>query len=308
MSPPPLVRGQDQLEQLVRRLVAEELAQFLEMTYITRSSEDDDERQDVVRLYEDPNGQPSTIDLARFEQWGTITVPPNNEPAIILRRGDQGVLFPVTSNRYRPTGFKRGDHVVFCSKDGTRIALHGADSATPGAIEILTAAGSSAILDKDGNVDLTSSGNAKARLGADGKISIEAAQGAKVEMATDTLVTTLLKATHFGGNPAAPPPTAAPGPALKGGPAVATGTDASFLLTMAVLPPPPAPAGLLATVTFGTNYDSPPQFSIAAASPILAAPAGLGAISAVATQSQLMISTALPLLPGPCILSVTVKQ
>jgi hypothetical protein len=161
-GPPPLVQSQGQLEQMVRRVVAEEIAQFFEQTTIARSSEDDDERQDVVRLYEDPDsgGDPGTIDLARVELWGDIGIPPNKEPAIILRRGDHGVLFPVASNRYRPRGFKRGDRVLYSSAIGTMVVLRGdSDDATAGQVEVQTPSGAKVIIDKDGNVKIDAAAN-----------------------------------------------------------------------------------------------------------------------------------------------------
>lgn len=178
---PGITMSESAFRQLIRRYVTAELAQFLEMTTIARSSEDDDERQDVVRLYEDPDGEPGTIDLARFEGWGDIGIPPNDEPAIIVRRGDQGVLFPITSNRFRPTGYKRGDRVIFSNALGTKVVLRGdSDSATAGQVEVQTPIGAKIIIDKDGNVDAESSGGAKAHLDQAGSVAVDAAPGQDV--------------------------------------------------------------------------------------------------------------------------------
>lgn len=217
---------------------------------------------------------------------------------------------------YGPVDLHEGDAVAYSdvvTGAGTRVRLYGAHyeagGTAPGTIEIhaqhrgrrgseladppkaevviTTSAGATVQLDGDGKIILTSKDGASATL--DNQIVLETPAGAKLTMGADTLSESLLRVTHLGGNSAAARPTVAPGAALQGGTAVIAGSDFAFTLIMTAGPPPPGIPGVMATVTFGAAYSTPPAFSLS--------PAAIP-ITAVATTTQLVFTAGAPVVPG----------
>lgn len=282
----------DRVNGMLRNLTA----RLLLRTIITTASEGAGGRNALVDAVEGflpgDGSQPASDDVERMELAGFLVVPVPKGPAVRLGDNSPVFSFPLAHPSYRPGGGKQGETCQYNLGDqqGTRWVR------------------------KNGRIEDTSSGGAKLTLDDLGRLLAEAAGGAKMEMDVSTLVTTLLRATHFGGNTAAPPPTALPGPALQGGGVVVLGTDASMRVRLVVNAPPPGIAGTLCIIAFGTAYDTPPQFSLAAAGDtallIVAGvvPVGMGAVRAKTTQATLEIITDLPISPGTYELSVLVKQ
>ncbi len=279
---------EDRLRNITARLILR--------TVITTASEGEGGRSALVDAVEGhlpaDGSQPSSDDVERAEYAGFLIVPVPKGPAIRLGDNSPAFLLPLAHPSYRPGGGKQGETCVYN----------------------LSRTQATRWIRQNGKIEDRSSGGAKLTLDEAGKVAAEAAGGAKLEMDLDTLVTTLLRATHFGGNAAAPPPTVVGGAALRGGGAAIFGTDASFRLSLTVGVAGVPIAGPLCTVTFGTPYDSAPQFSIAATGPnplfILAGaiPVGTAMIRSQATQVQLDIATDLPIATGSYQLSVLVKQ
>lgn len=286
-------------------------ARLLLRTVLTTVSEGAGGRNPLVDAVEGflpgDGSEPSSDDVERMEYAGFLVVPVPKGPAVRLGDNSPVFSFPLANRSYRPGGGKQGETCVYNlgQQQGTRWVRQNG--------KIIDTSSGRAVLELDelGQVRAASVGNAKITLLPNGNVEIESAGGAKIQMDQDTLVTTLLQATHFGGNFSAPPPTATPGAALAGGVATVIGTDAAFLASMVVKAPGGA-FGTLCSITFGTKYDSPPQFSIAAASPVLifsgVIPIGLGAVRGQPTATGIDLITDLPIATGPLLLSVTVKQ
>jgi len=115
---------------------------------------------DTVRLADADGDEPAEdTQLLRAEQFGDIRIAPNGTNAVILRMSDGGLAFSTGDGKSRPDGFKKGDRALYSNRNGTIVALHGDDSATPGAIEVKNATGASVIVDKDGNVRVNAAEN-----------------------------------------------------------------------------------------------------------------------------------------------------
>lgn len=108
---------------------------------------------DTVRMADGTSDSPEeAIELTRLEQYGDVVCPPADTNAIIWRKSDGGVVMSLGLPRVRPTDGKPGDRGLYSDKAGTRLHLHGAASATPGAIELLQEGGARVVIDKDGAV------------------------------------------------------------------------------------------------------------------------------------------------------------
>lgn len=115
---------------------------------ITRSSESDNNPLDQVDVWDE------ATPMQRVEQYGDITVPPDDCDVIFLRHGDSGACWSL--HKARPAGVsKRGNRGLYSDENGTLVLLHGKGSSTPGAIEVRNPKGASIVIDKDGGVTVT---------------------------------------------------------------------------------------------------------------------------------------------------------
>lgn len=114
---------------------------------ITRSSESDNNPLDQVDVWDE------ATPMQRVEQYGDITVPPDDCDVIFLRHGDSGVCWSL--HKARPAGVsKRGNRGLYSDENGTLVLLHGKGSSTPGAIEVRDSKGASIVI-RDGEITLT---------------------------------------------------------------------------------------------------------------------------------------------------------
>lgn len=102
---------------------------------------------DVVRIAPASNTQQElAINLTRAETFGDVICPPAEAPSYYLTLGPGGVSWPGATQQ-RPTDGKAGDRGLYCSQDGARIHLYGANSANPGRVRIDSATGATPAAD-----------------------------------------------------------------------------------------------------------------------------------------------------------------
>lgn len=181
----------------------------------------------------------TAIDLTRLEQFGDVVLPPADSNCIIWRMGDGGVVMSLGVPNLRPSDCKLGDRALYCSQAGAVVKLHGANSSTPGVIELKQASGARVAITQGGDIKLTDASGHSATL-SDGTLTVE----------------DFVSAQHFMGRGS--PPTVTPGLGLGGGSAfiLPGASDAAFTIQMNVSMGPP---DTLATVNFNKNYGSTPQ-------------------------------------------------
>lgn len=234
------------------------------------------------------------LEFQRAEPFGEFMGPPDETACILLQKKDGAIVFPLGIPGLRPSDVKTGDRGLYCDVQDTQLRLHGSGSATPGAIELKRADGSSIVLSDAGDVVLTDKSGHTATL-----------SGGVLTVSTDVVADTVTS-EHFGGRGGSPSATA--GAAVGGGTATVWpgSTDASFVLALVV---DMGTSGPLAKVRFAREYSSVPQGIPApgALTPNAATPpvAGSFYISNLAAD-QIEISTTTTLPDGTYLLSFSV--
>jgi hypothetical protein len=204
---------------------------------------------DTVRMADPTGNSPEVvIELTRLEQFGDVCVPLPECNAMIWRKSDGGVSAPLGIPNLRPSDCKMGDRALYCGTAGTVLKLHGANSTTPGKIEMRRSDGSSVAVTSFGEVSLRDSAGGTAVLN-NKTLAVSDHVVAKTVTADD------VSSQHFIGRGASPTVTARPGVGA-GGAVLYQGTDAAFVLQITVSSGTPGP---LAEVRFARSYGSVPS-------------------------------------------------
>lgn len=126
------------------------------MSRITRVGNNEQAPTDIVLAADGDADNPDGdyYECTRMNQFGDARVPPTNAFVVYLRKADDGICFSLGDKSYMPTGYTTGDRGLYSSLKGTEIKLCGADSSTPGAIQVKQATGASITVDKDGGIQV----------------------------------------------------------------------------------------------------------------------------------------------------------
>lgn len=126
------------------------------MSRITRVGNNEQAPTDIVLAADGDADNPEGdyYECTRMNQFGDARVPPSNAFVVYLRKADDGICFSLGDKSYMPTGYTTGDRGLYSSLKGTEIKLCGADSSTPGAIQVKQATGASIAIDMDGGIQV----------------------------------------------------------------------------------------------------------------------------------------------------------
>lgn len=99
------------------------------------------------------------IDCTRMEQFGDICLAPTDTNAIVLRKADGALIYPLGQPASRPTDAKVGDRGFYSDQAGTRVHLYGSQATEPGKILLTNPSGATQQIKQDGSIRIDAASN-----------------------------------------------------------------------------------------------------------------------------------------------------